>query len=62
MIVHRIQLNFAINPTCTYYSLQKKARYTVYSKTFEWENFHDFRGFSADRKSFPLESFAVYSI
>ena len=31
---------------------------TVYSKTFKWENFH---GFSADCKSFPLESFAEYS-
>ena len=34
---------------------------TVYGKTFEWENFHGFRGFSANRKSFLLESFAVYS-
>ena len=32
--------------------------YTVYGKTFEWENFH---GFSADRESFPLESLAMYS-
>ena len=31
---------------------------TVYSKTFEWENF---RGFSADHESFPFESLAVYS-
>ena len=34
---------------------------TVYSKTFEWENFCSFRGFSADCESFPLESLAVYS-
>ena len=33
-------------------------RYTVYGKTFEGENF---RGFLANRESFPLESFAVYS-
>ena len=31
---------------------------TVYGKTFEGENF---RGFVANRESFPLESFAVYS-
>ena len=31
---------------------------TVYGKAFEWENF---RRFSVDRKSFPLESLAVYS-
>ena len=34
---------------------------TIYGKTFEWENFHDFHGVSADRESFPRESFAVYS-
>ena len=34
---------------------------TVYGKTFEWENFCSFHGYSADRKSFPLESLAVYS-
>ena len=34
---------------------------TVYGKTFEGENFHGFRGFLANRKSFPLESLAVYS-
>ena len=34
---------------------------TVYDKTFEGENLHSFRGFVANRKSFPLESFAVYS-
>ena len=31
---------------------------TVYGKTFEGENFC---GFLANRKSFPLESLAVYS-
>ena len=31
---------------------------TVYGKTFEGENFC---GFLANRESFPLESFAVYS-
>ena len=35
--------------------------YTVYGKTFEGENFRGFRGFVANRESFPLESFAVYS-
>ena len=40
-------------------NVHKKAN-TVYGKTFEWENFHDFRGFLANRKSFPLESLAVY--
>ena len=35
--------------------------YTVYGKTFEGENFRGFRGFLANRESFPLESFAVYS-
>ena len=34
---------------------------TVYGKTFEGENFRGFRGFLGNRKSFPLESFAVYS-
>ena len=34
---------------------------TVYGKTFEGENFRGFRGFVANRESFPLESFAVYS-
>ena len=34
---------------------------TVYGKTFEGENFRSFRGFLANRESFPLESFAVYS-
>ena len=34
---------------------------TVYGKTFEGENFHSFHGFSANRESFPLESFAVQS-
>ena len=34
---------------------------TVYGKTFEGENFCGFRGFLANRESFPLESFAVYS-
>ena len=34
---------------------------TVYGKTFEGENFRGFRGFLANRESFPLESFAVYS-
>ena len=31
---------------------------TVYGKTFKGENF---RSFSADRESFPIESLAVYS-
>ena len=35
--------------------------YTVYGKTFERENFRGFRGFLANRESFPLELFAVYS-
>ena len=35
--------------------------HTVYGKTFEGENFCGFRGFLANRESFPLESFAVYS-
>ena len=34
---------------------------TVYGKTFEGENFRGFRGFLANRKSFPLESFPLYS-
>ena len=34
---------------------------TVYGKTFEEENFSGFRGVLANRESFPLESFAVYS-
>ena len=34
---------------------------TVYGKTFEGGNFRGFHGFSANRESFPLESFAVYS-
>ena len=34
---------------------------TVYGKTFEGENFRGFHGFLANRESFPLESFAVYS-
>ena len=34
---------------------------TVYGKTLEGENFHGFHGFLANRESFPLESFAVYS-
>ena len=35
-----------------------KTHQAVYGKTFEGENF---RGFLANRESFPLESFAVYS-
>ena len=34
---------------------------TVYGKTFEGGNFRGFHGFLANRESFPLESFAVYS-
>ena len=34
---------------------------TVYGKTFEGENFRGFRDFVANRESFPLELFAVYS-
>ena len=36
-------------------------QYTVYGKTFEGENFCGFRGFFANRESFPLKLFAVYS-
>ena len=38
----------------------KLSSITVYGKTFEWENFCVFHGFSVDRESFPLESLAVY--
>ena len=43
-------------------NVTKKMLYiTVYGKTFEGGNFRGFHGFSANRESFPLESFAVYS-
>ena len=55
------------NPRC-FKNVDKKrlpvqyfSQSTIYGKTFEGENFRGFHGFSANRKSFPLESFAVYS-
>ena len=38
-----------------------EVRITVCGKTFEGENFCGFRGFLANRESFPLELFLVYS-
>ena len=39
-----------------YHKQQNYATLNMY-----WENFHGFCGFLANRKSFTLESFAVYS-
>ena len=53
--MHECNRYAVITYTCMYHT------HTVYGKTFEGENFRGFRGALANRESFPLESFAVYS-
>ena len=49
-------------PALIFLMVSESVKYvTVYGKTFEGENFCGFRSFLANRESFPLESFAVYS-